>query len=234
MQSISFRKVLETLTTQEFQRGARVETPDGNIWRYVEANEALTPRGVLCTRVADTAVTDITSTANNDRGETVFITDSGAGWTVGQFAEAWGVVSGNTGEGQMFRVKDNTADTLELYSDWALATALDTTSDLTLVRPYLVREAVITTLNQIITGVAQRTFASGDFGFLLVHGYGVVLNGATDTVANEQLTPGDDTSGSAATIGNGETPDDIFVVGRALYAEATDDVQVLCYVQIEK
>lgn len=233
MLNIGFRKVLQTLTTQELALGQRYETPDGNVWRYVRANAALTPRGVLATRVADTSVTNITSTATNDRSETVYITEASWAQTVGDFAEAWGIVSGNTGEGQAFRVKDNTVDTIEIYSDWALATALDTTSDLTLFRPFLVREAVVTTLNQIVTGVAQRTFAASDYGFLLIHGFGVVLNGATDSVANEQLTTGDDTSGSAITIGNGETPDDIFVVGRSLLASSTDDTQAFCYISLD-
>lgn len=232
MLGVTFRKVLQTLTTQELPLGALVDTPDGNIWRYVKANAALTPRGVLCTRVADTSVTNITSTANNDRGQTVFVTESGWAQTVGDFDEAVGAVTGNTGEGQFFRVKSNTADTIEVYSDWAFATALDTTSDLTLARPYLVAETAITTLNQILTGVAQITFAANDFGFLLIRGFGVILNGATDSVANEQLTPGDDTAGSAAAIGNGETPDDISIAGRALVAQATDDVQVLSEINI--
>ena len=233
MNNISFRKVLQPVTNQELILGGRAETPDGNVWRYVRANAALTPRGVMCTRVADTSVTNITSTANNARGETVFITESAWAQTVGDFDEAIGVVSGNTGEGQFFRVKSNTVDTIEIYQDYALATALDTTSDLTLVRPYLVRETPVTTLNNIVTGVAQRTFAANDYGFLLIHGYGVILNGATDPVANEQLTPGDDVTGSAASIGNGETPDDVFVVGRALVAQATDDVQVLAYISLD-
>ena len=232
MLSISFRKVLQTLATQELTLGALVDTPDGNIWRYVRANAAITPIGSLCTRVADTSVTDITSTANNDRGQTVFVTESGWAQTVGDFDEAVGAVTGNVGEGQFFRVKSNTADTIEVYSDYAFATALDTTSDLTLARPYLVRETPITTLNTILTGVAQVAFAANDYGFILIRGFGVILNGATDPVANEQLTPGDDVVGSAITIANGETPDDISIAGRALVAQATDDVAVLSEINI--
>ena len=232
MQAITFRKVLETLTTQELPLGANAETPDGRIWRYVQANAAVTPIGSICTRVADTAVTDITSTANNDRAQTVFITESGWAQTVGDFNEAFGAVTGNTGNGQFFKVKTNTADTLELYSDYALATALDTTSDLTLARPYLVRETLVTTLNQIIAGVAQVAFAASDFGYLLKEGVGVILNGATDTVANEQITPGDDVAGSGAAVGATETVDDVTIAGRALMAQATDDVQVLSHIQL--
>lgn len=233
MNAITFRKVLQTSTVQELQLGSVAVTPDGRVWRYVKANAAVTPIGSLCTRVADTAVTNITSTANNSRGQTVFITESGWAQTVGDFQNAYGMVTGNTGEGQFFVVKDNTADTIELHEDYALGTALDTTSDLTLVRPYLVRESPVTTLNTIVTGVAQVTFAANDFGYLLIQGVGAVLNGATDTVANEQLTPGDDTAGSAAAIGNGETPDDIFVVGRALTTATTDDVAVLAWVDLQ-
>lgn len=231
MNQISFQKVLQTSTTQNVQLGAVAYTPDGRVWRYVKANEAVTPIGSICTRVADTAVTNITSTATNSRSETVYITESGWAQTAGDFQNAYGVVSAGTGVGQFFVVKDNSADTLELYSDYAIATALDTTSDLTLARPYLVRECVVTTLNQIPSGVAQVTFAANDYGYLLIQGMGSIRMGDAG-VANEQITPGDDTAGTALAIANGETPDDVSTFGRLIVAAESADVATMAWIDL--
>lgn len=231
MRQITFQNVLEASTIQEADLGARATTPDGRQWVYVEANEAIS-LGHIVTRTANTAV-DTLSSSQNSASQNVFITEGSAGWTVGQFQNAYGLVDDGTGSGQFFKIKDNTADTLELYPEYALSTALDVSdSDVTIVRPHLAEKSAITTLNQVLIGVAQVAIANNSFGWVLERGVGIVINGATDPVANEQLTPGDDTEGQAITIANGETPDDISTVGRTLVVNANNDEGVMVDVNI--
>lgn len=221
MKEITFQKVLETNTVKLGELGERAVTPDGRQWRYVKANEALS-LGHALTRIANSDV-DTVSSSNDDAGNTTRITEGSAGWTVGQFENAYGLVDAGTGEGQFFKVETNSADTLQLYADYALSTALDVSdSDIVLVRAYLAEKAAVTTLHQVPLGVAQVAFSANDFGWVLERGPGSVVAGEALT-ANELCTPGDDTEGEVKNIANGETPDDISTYGRCLVANATAD-----------
>lgn len=223
---ITFQKVLQTETVQQASTlGERHYTADGRRWIFVKANEALTLAHVA-TRIANTTVTNITSTSNNGRSQTVFIAKTGAGWTVGQFQNAYGLVDDGTGEGQFFKVKDNTATVLELFEDYRITTALDTTSDLRVARPHLAEKVAITVLNQVIIGGAQVAFAANDYGWLLERGHGTVLMGDT-AIANEQVTTGDDTAGECIAVTNSETVDDVSLVGRVIAANTTADKAAL-------
>lgn len=227
MRLITFQNVLETSTVPQagHELGDRAQTPDGRQWVYVKANEALS-LGHNCTRVANTDVDTVSSATDGD-GFITRITEGSAGWTVGVYDNAYGLVDDGTGEGQHFKVETNTADTLRLFRAYRLTTALDVAdSDIVLVRPYLAEKTAVTTLNQILIGAAQVAFASADYGWLLTRGVGLAIAGDTG-IANEQMTPGDDTEGEVIAIANGETPDDISTIGRVLVANTTADKGVL-------
>lgn len=230
MRQITFQKTLQASTVREANLGEVAFTPDGREWRYVKANEALS-LGHVATRIANTDV-DTVSSATDGNGDITRISEASAGWTVAQFDDAYGLVDDGTGEGQHFKVQTNTTDTLRLYKDYALTTALAVgDSDIVLARPYLAEKVAVTTLNQILLGVAQVAFAANDYGWLLTRGPGIVIMGDVG-VANEQITPGDDTEGEAIAITNGETPDDISSVGRVLVANTTADKGALIDVNI--
>lgn len=231
MRQITFQKTLQTDTVRLANLGDLAVTPDGRVWRYVKANEALS-LGHVATRIANTDV-DTVSSSTDGNSEITNITEASAGWTVGTYDDAYGCVDDGTGEGQVFKVKTNTADTLRLYRDYRLTTALAVAdSDIVLVRPFLAEKAAVTTLNQILLGVAQVAFSASDYGWVLKEGPGVVIMGDA-AVANEQVTPGDDTEGEAIAIANGETPDDISTVGRTLVANTTVDKGALIFVDVQ-
>ena len=231
MKYITFQDVLQTATVQQASElGERAETPDGRQWVYVKANEALS-KGHIATRIANTDVDTVSSATDGD-GDITRITEASAGWTAGQFQNAYGLVDDGTGEGQYFKVEDNTSDTLRLYKAYELTTALDVAdSDIVLVRPFLAEKSAITTLNQILLGVAQVAFAANEYGWLLTRGPGGVLVGAV-VVANEQVTPGDDTEGEGTGVGAAETVDDVSSIGRVLVANTTVDKHALVDVDI--
>lgn len=196
-------------------------TPDGREWVYIEANEAIS-LGHALTRAANVDADTIAS-ATDGEGKITLLTQASAGWTAGQFAGAYGLVDAGTGSGQFFKVRTNTADTLQLTSETALTTALSVSdSDIVLVTPFLADKTAITVLHQVPVGVAQVAFASGEFGWALRRGVGTVLAGAA-LVANELCTPGDDTEGQVITVASGETFDDASTFGRCLVANGTAD-----------
>lgn len=230
MKLLTFQDVLQTSTTAQAKLGEKAATPDGRRWVYAKANEALT-KFHLAISAANTAVTNVTSSGTNNDGQIVYITKSAAGWTVGAFQNAWGVVNDDTAEGQVFKVKDNSATVLELFPEYALGTALDATSDIVLVTPLLVRKVLVTALLQQCQGFAQVAFASADYGWLLQDGIGGVLPG-TVLVQDEYITPGDDTAGEVVGITNGETIDDVSLVGRCVVPNTTADKATLAQVFI--
>ena len=221
IREITFQKVLETSTTLQAELGEVAMTPDGRRWRYVKANEALLLANAL-TRIANSDQDTVSSSADAD-GDITKITQAAAGFTAGDFTNAYGLVDDGTGSGQFFKIRTNDATTLFLYKDYALGTALSVAdSDIVIVRPFLAEKTAVTTLNQVPVGVAQVAFAADDFGFVLERGAGVVLAGAA-LVANELATPGDNTEGTVITVASGETVDDVSSFGRCLVANVTAD-----------
>ena len=222
MRQITFQNVLKEDSVPMARLGELAQTEDGREWRYVKFNEAFGTKGMIATRIANTDVDTVSSSTDGDSNITK-VTEASAGWTVGQFENAWLLVDDGTGEGQFAKVKTNSADTLNLYTDYALTTALDVAdSDIVLARPYLAEKSAITVLNQILLGVAQITTTANYYGWVQIRGYGGVLVGDVIT-ANEQITPGDDTEGTGINVGSGETIDDASTVGRCVVANTTAD-----------
>lgn len=193
MRDITFQDVLQTTTNQQFLLGEVGKTPDGRVFRYVKANEALS-LGHVAVPVATTDV-DTVSSSTNAAGQIVYITEASAGWTVGAYEDGWVHVNDGTGEGQVAKIKTNTTDTLILYPEFALSTALAVAdSDIIITRPFLAEKAAITDKTQNAIGGAQVAFAANDYGWVLAKGRGVVIAGEALTVGQSCVT-GDDTEG---------------------------------------
>src|SRR3990167_1084642 len=194
MQHISFQNTLKASTAPLAILGAKASTPDGSVWTYVKANEAIS-KGHVVSPVANTDV-DTVSSSTNGAGQIVYITEAAAGWTAGQFNDAWVLVDDGTGEGQVAKVKTNTADTLELYQQYALGTALSVSdSDIFISTVNTLAEKVpVTAEETLCLGAAQVAIASGSYAWVLKEGPGYVIAGEVIT-AGKNFTPGDDTEG---------------------------------------
>ena len=230
MKNISFQAVQDTPTTPSFKLGERAMTPDGREWVYVKADSALAA-GSVAVPDAVTAV-DTVSSSTDGQGRIVYITEASAGWTVGQFEDAIGVVDDGTGVGQTFKIKTNTADTLVLYPESALATALSVVdSDITIRSMAIVDKAAVTSAVQSAVGIAQVAFAAGDYGWILTNGDGHVLAGEVLTIGCG-FTTGDDTTGQVIKAVTAEGPYDAQNLGICLAANAGADQPVLVRVNI--
>jgi hypothetical protein len=231
MKQISFQAVYQTTTAQDqFKKGERAMTPDGREWVYVKAAGVLA-KGSVAVPNAVTAVDQCSSSTDN-LGRIVYITKASAGWTAGQFEDAIGVVDDGTGVGQTFKIRANTADTLILYPETALTTALSVAdSDVTIRTMSLVTKSAITSKLQSAVGIAQTAFAVGEYGWLLTEGDGVVLAGEV-LVVGANFTTGDNTTGQVIKGITAEGPFDAQSLGFCLVANAGADQGALVRVQI--
>lgn len=187
----------------------------GNVYRYVQFKDAVAARGKIV--ITDTNDEDTLASST----DLLQITQAGASWTSNQYAGYLIHINDGTGEGQVRRVRSNTATVLTL--EQALATALSVTdSDGIVFSASHCKIAAITTLIQAVQGVSLMAHTDEYFGWLQIGGVAEVLIGEAAAV-NEYVTPGDDTTGQVKKLGADETIDDVTIVGRVEVANANAD-----------
>lgn len=194
MNTISFQNVYQTITERgEFKLGQRAVTPDGREWVFVNAAGAIGKNLIAIPNTVSTLTT--VSSGTDNQGRIVYLTDTDSALTVGAFQDAIGLVNTGTGSGQGFKVRTNSATVITLYPETALTTALSVSdSGIALKTMSRVIIAAITSKIQQTVGATQTAFASGDYGWLLTEGDGVV-------VAGEVLIIGSNFVSGAATAG---------------------------------
>lgn len=230
MKTITFQSIYDTPSVPLGKLNEICSTADGRVFEYFKASEAIT-KHMIVSQPAGTSV-DTVYSSTNVRSQSVFITEASAGWTVGAYQDYWILVDSGTGVGQVAKVKDNTADTLELYEDYALSTALLVAdSDITLIPANQVEKTAVTNVYTHVLGVAQVTFASGDYGYFLKRGLSGVLMGEAATL-DRGITPGDDTEGQGAVVDDGDDLYDAFLVGTCVAAQDTADTACVALVNL--
>lgn len=233
MRTITFQSIFGTPADPTGAKYNEItQTVDGRLWEYLHATEAIS-QYMIVSRPANTDVDTVSSSASNrDSTKYVYVTEASAGWTVGAYQDHWILVNSGTGVGQLGKVKDNTADTLELYYDYAFTTALAVAdSDIEIVHVPDAEKIAITNRYTQVKGVAQVAFASGDDGWFLKRGVGGVLMGEAGTV-DRGVCPGDDTEGEGAVVDDGNDLYDASLVGRCICPADTADKASLVDVNI--
>jgi len=231
MKQINFSSVFDTLAVKQGSMNEQVQTPDGRIWEYLYATEAISAF-MIATRPANTTVTTVSSSSNS-RSQKVFITEASAGWTVNAYCDHWIDINTGTGAGQIAKVKGNTADTLELYEQYALATGLAVAdSGFAICHQPDAEKSPVTTEITPVQGVAQVAFASGDYGYFLKRGIGGVFAGNASITINESITTGDDTEGYGLIGTTAKGLYDENYVGRVLIAASAGDEVCLADINV--
>ena len=225
MNNITFQNAYQTSTAAIINLGTRAMTPDGREWVYSKAVSALAKGSVAVPNAVTSA--SLVSSSNDALARTVFITKASAGWTTGAFIDGWVVVDTGTGVGQAGRIKSNTTDTLELYPDFALATALSVADSGIKIRTmHFVTKSAITVKIQSAVGIAQTAFATNDFGWLLTDGEGVVLAGSALTVGGS-FVAGDATTGQVVPGTTAKGAFDEQSLGFCLVAAGTNQLHLV-------
>lgn len=226
MNQITFQDVYQTSTTQQFTLGQRAMTPDGRMWVYVKCSTGVLAKGSAAIQDAVVAVDNFSSSTDAE-GRIVYLTSTNASWTVGAYADTWGVVDDGTGKGQTFKIMTNTVNTLYLYPESALSTALSVVdSDITIGRLSYVTKAAVTSKVQGCVGFAQVAFANLDYGWLITEGEGVCIPGNT-LVVGAGFTTGDDTTGQVIVGVTANGPFDAQNLGWCIVANSAADMGAL-------
>lgn len=229
---ITFQATRQTSVAAAFAVGQTGETPDGSRWTYVLASTGGLAKGSVAVPTAATAVDNCTSGVDA-LGRIVFITKASAGWTPGLFQNGYVVVDDGVGVGQFARIADNSTDTLTLYPEYALTTALSVVdSDITITQPALVVKSAITSKLQNAQGIAQVAFAAGDYGWILTRGMGSVLAGVSLTPVGVDFVTGDDTTGQVVLGTTAKGPFDEQALGRVFVVNAAADQLAEVFVEI--
>lgn len=194
MNPISFQSVYQTITARgEFKLGQRAMTPDGREWQFVKNNSTIATGNIVIPNTVTSA--DLWSSSADSQSRIVYATRAASTMTVGAFEDAIGVVDDGTGVGQTFKIRTNSATTLTLYPETALATALAVgSSDLTFIGMSDVIIAAVTSTVQMTQGAFQCAAVSGDYGWILTNGDGRAVAGEA-LVVGKGFTSGDDTAG---------------------------------------
>ncbi len=194
MNQISFQSVYQTITARgEFKLGQRAVTPDGREWQFVNNGSTIATGNIVIP--ATVASADLFSSSTDSQGRIVYLTRAASSMTVGLYEDAIGVVDDGTGVGQTFKIRTNSATTLTLYPETALATALSVSdSDLTWIGMSKVIIAAVTSTVQMTQGAFQVSAVSGDYGWILTEGDGRAVAGEV-LVVGKGFTSGDDTAG---------------------------------------
>lgn len=231
MKQITFQNVYNTSGSAQFGIGEQAQTPDGRKWTYVKATTGTLAKGSVAVPIAPTTANGCSSSTNN-QGLIVFVTKAAAGWTAGQFAGSTMTVVTGTGVGQQAKIVSNTADTLFLAPENALATALAVAdSNISIYSNNQVTKAAITSKLQNAVGVAQTAFANLDFGWVLFNGVGSVLAGEVLVVGGAFCT-GAATTGEVLKNIATESGITAQVLGRCLVANNAADQNTLAFIEI--
>lgn len=231
MLQITFQAVSNTTTAPAFQIGSFGQTPDGREWNYVKSSTGGLAAGSVAVPVANTSQT-LCSSSTDTQGRIVYITHASAGWTAGAFQDAWVIVDTGTGVGQAGRISGNTADTLQLYPEFAFTTALSVSdSGIKITQNYTVVKSAVTSKLQNAVGIAQIAMSASTYGWLLTKGEGVVLAGVSLTPVGVDFVTGDDTTGQVVLGTTAKGPFDEQALGRVLVVNGSADQ--LCQVWVE-
>jgi len=217
--------------------GARMILPDGRVFRYASAGEAI-GAGMLCMQAAGVANHDMDLTvalaaAVGAATITVDLGDTAA--TKDQYADGYIYINDADGEGHIYRIASNPAAakstelvvTLETGDEVAEALVLDTSLAGLMVNPYTsVEKYDQNDIDGPPLGVAAAEIASGSYGWLQTWGYACVLSGAGVVTIGKTAVPDLAADGGvtlmALTNADPNTGSDQPVVGIAAHIACVD------------
>lgn len=233
MRDITFQSIFDTPSVKQANLNTVARTPDGRIWEYLYATEAIT-KHMIVTRPTVTSI-DLVVSSNNAAGKAVVITpNTSPSWTVGEIQDHWLLVNSGTGVGQVGKIRDNNVTSLELYENYLLATALTVagTSDIEIVHEPDAEKSPATNEYTPLQGVAQVTFAAYDYGWFLTRGIGGVLIDTSGGTEHYMVAPGGAAEGMGLIQVAGDTLEEAAYVGRIISPADTAEKASLVDVHI--
>ncbi len=192
--------------TQKYPLGARLSLADGRMFRYAENGAvALTP-GLVNSSPDDGAEKEDTITVAASQGARSITYTAVGTITENQYADGLLVITDGTGQGMQYKIKNHLAiaagstGTINLYDP--IVTALDTTTDVMLVKSAF--KSVIVAPDQVVipTGVAPIPVQANFFFWSQTRGIAPVLSeDSTGSAATERICTLGTSAGVLTTAG---------------------------------
>ncbi len=221
-------------TIQQYPLGTKLEIGD-NTFRYVEYGGTTKAGDLLSMEAPDAAHDDLDPTG----------TGSGAGVTVGEkiisfadtitlvqdeYAGGYMVIEADTGVGYAYLIESNdaAASNALFRIKLGLAVALDSTSDVTLVKSRY-KELVImpTTIIAAPAGVGVGVGADGSFGWMATRGPWSVLTSGTLVIGEHARAAGVTTAGAVIPLNRDGTDEDEAEIGIVINVGPTTEQSLI-------
>lgn len=191
-----------TGTTKLHALGTRMILPDGRVFRYASAGEAL-GAGKLCMQAAGVANHDMDLAVVSDvavGGTSITVTLGATAAAANLYADGYIYINDGAGEGHIYRIKEHAAVasagnlTAVLADNEKVAEAITAATSLAglMKNPYTAVELWdVDDIDGPPVGVAATEIASGAYGWLQTWGYAAVLAGAQVPVLGSAVMPAD-------------------------------------------
>jgi hypothetical protein len=239
----------ETSTSKKRRFGTKLVLPDGRVFYYGSAGEAITAgkiamgKATASDHIKDLAIAAAVS-ANASGIGAITVTNGGstaisgsAYYTgtrgdVGDYEDGYLFVNDANGEGQVWPIWRHSAAstsatlTIDLFENDFVATALTTSSEVGLAKS-IYNAAEVWDVNDIdgpVVGVPARDIASGSYGWFQTAGPAAVLTNGTVVVGKNVMT-GSTTDGSADVIADDSSAE--FLIGGVINVAASTEYSLV-------
>ena len=217
--------------------GARAETGDGRKFRYAKAVAATAAGYSYSSAGQDSQFESMAVNAIEPIGEkTIGLTLGTTTVTAGMFVGGYALISSSTGIGQMGQILSHGTGTsgltINVELDRPLATALATTSKITIVQnPYYNIVIQATTPVAPVVGLATNIIGAGEYGWIATGGPSMYIPdaGANTSVDTLGLAPSTTTAGCLAV----QVEANNMMVGFAMQVVSVDAFGSPCFLTID-
>ena len=226
--------------------GTRMEFPDGRVFYYGKAGEAITAGKVAMMKtpnadhIKDLAVASAAAVGANQltitNGGSTAVTGSGKYTgdftTEGDLVDGYLFVNDDAGEGQTFQIMDHStaatgaAITVDLYPNDSVRTALTTSSEVGIsVSIYSAAEVWdVNDIDGVVVGVPTCDQTSGYYGWYQTAGPCAVLTNGTVVLGKNVMT-GSSTDGSVDVMADDSSAE--FLIGGVIHVGATTEYSLV-------
>lgn len=182
-------------STQSFRLGAVINDEQGNQYRYIKANEALSAGDVVTAVAAAAWDSGILVNGAVTSGNTIVVDNITTTVAASFYKDYWIFQAAAAGKGYSYRIVGHepftAGSSAEVYVEPAVGETLADNAALKIFNPWLVEKVDATT--EMPRGVAATDIDSGNFGFVQIGGYvpAVKVGHSTSAaiVLNEPLVP---------------------------------------------
>ena len=220
-----------TGTTALHANGTRMQLTDGRVFRYGQANGAITA-GKVCQSAVGVANHDMDLVVNTASvgDKSLSVTLGATAATEDQYKDGYVYVNDGTGEGHIYKIRQHdaissgAAGTFNLYDGDTIAVAFEAAAIVGLAKnPYKDFIVYPTTATGHAVGVSATDFADDEFGWLQTWGVAAVLCDVAFVIGNH-VRVSDNTAGSTEPLDRDGTHENEEEIGVAsLIAPVTTD-----------